>query len=112
MTEIEILALAFLILYVLLLIINYRAFTKYPDSLTELGLGGSILKSKGPGWFVVTKAVAFLAFFLISLILTQFMPTRYSYLFFGTLIGIVGLNLVHDYRQYKRAAESEQKGSY
>ena len=110
MTELVIIALVFLTLYLLLLVLNYKAFTKYPDRLKEYGLGRSILESKGPLWFIIIKATIFLVFFLVFITLSLFFPSRYSYLLFGVLLGALWFNLFHDYIQYKRAEESEQKG--
>ena len=108
--DVILLVIIFCILYILLLIINYKAFTKYPSRLTELWLGHSILETKGPRFFIIIKSILFLVAFMILLALTLFIPTCYSYLFLGILLGVVCFNLIHDYATYKRAEKSEQKG--
>ena len=111
MTEHGMLFLALLILYILLMIINYRAFTKYPEKLTEGSLGGSLLESRGPAWFIVIKMIgAFVVICIVVVPLTMFLPTRYSYLVWGILLGGVFFNVIRDYVTYRRVAEREQKG--
>jgi magnesium-transporting ATPase (P-type) len=104
MTEHGIIFLAFLILYILLMIINYRAHTEYPERLTEGALGTSILDSKGPAWFVMVKmGMAFVIIRFVFIPFSMILPTRYSYLLWGILLGSVFFNLLHDYVIFKKA---------
>ena len=104
------LAITILVLYLLLMVINYRGFTKYPDRYSELNpYGAGILKSRGAVWFVAYKLVAALVFVLVFIPLSLFFPVRISYIWLGALLGFTWFNLLHDYLTYKQAAKSEQK---
>lgn len=110
MTENGIIFLVFSILYMLLMVINYRAYTKYPAKLTEGALAGGILETKGPAWFIIIKMLfVFLIVCAVFLPLTTFLTIRYSYLLWGVLLGSVFLNLVRDCLVYRKVAKSEQK---
>lgn len=110
MTEHGTIFLAFSILYMLLMIINYKAYRSYSERLTEGALGGSILESKGPAWFITIKMIGvFVVVCSVFLPLTLFLSTRYSYLLWGVLLGSVFFNLIRDYLTYRRVANSEKK---
>ena len=104
------LAIIFWILFVLLMVINYKGFTRYPDRYFEQNpFGAGILKSRGPVWFVVYKSVTALAVIAMFIPFSLFFPARYSYTYLGFFIGFTWLNLYHDYLTYKQATKSEQK---
>jgi len=110
MTEHGIIFLAFLVLYILLMIVNYRAHTKYSKILTEGAFGGGILESEGPAWFVMIKmtvALAIICFVFIPL--SMILPMRYSYLLWGILLGSVFFNLIKDCLTYRKVAETRKR---
>jgi amino acid transporter len=108
MTELTLIAVAFFALEVLLLVINYIVFSKYPKK-KEIALGGDILERKGVAWFVIYKFGLFTVYFIVLMVITPFLPIRYSYLILGVLLGIVCFNVVHDYLEYRAEGEKSKK---
>jgi uncharacterized BrkB/YihY/UPF0761 family membrane protein len=110
MTEHGIIFLAFLALYILLMIVNYMAYAKYPENLTEGALGGGLLESKGPAWFVLVKmSIALVIICFVFIPISMFLPTRYSYLLWGILLGSVSFNLFKDCLTYRKVARMSEK---
>ena len=110
MIELDMIALAvtILILYILLMVINYRGFTEYPDKYLEQNpFGAGILKNKGAVWFVVCKFAAVLASVLVVVPISLFFPTHYSYTWLGFVLGLTWLNLYHDYLTYKQVTRNQ-----
>lgn len=103
--ELGLLLAVFWILFLLLMLVNYRCFTKYPDRVVEAGFGAGILESRGLAWFLAIELVAALFLSLLLWPFSLFYPIRYSYLLLGVLLGLTTLNLWHDYRTYKLASK-------
>lgn len=102
------LAIAILVLYFVLMFINYKGFTKYPGRYSELNpLGGGILKRRGPIWFVAYKVVAVLVLVFVFIPLSMFFPVRVSYIWLGALLGFTWFNVIHDYLVYKEIKKAE-----
>jgi len=102
------LAIIIVVLYILLMAINYKGFAKYPERYLELNPSGAgILKRRGPVYFVAYKLMALLACILVFIPFSLFFPPRISYIWLGFFLGFTWFNLYHDYLIYKLASKQK-----